>query len=207
MNGSIIGTLIKKDLTLLFRNRVLSILPLAFIAAIMEIISLATLIVEEYDRETLSVLLVTSLKMEALLTAKAITGTGFAFLQAVLLLAVTGILAANPLLLLPGLLLGSILVAGLGFLVAAFSRDMMAVIAWSMLVMIILFLPAFNVLFPGLISGWVKIIPSYYLTDLMHRAAHFEAGWVRMWKNLAMLVVFDLGLLALGYFALRRKIV
>lgn len=186
------------------RDRLIPIYAIFII--LMEIMGLAILIVEEHERGTLRALLVASVKMESLLTAKAITAIGLAFLQAVFLLAVTGTLTANPLLLLTGLFLGSFLVAGLGFLVAAFSRDMMTVIAWSILVMLVLFLPAFNILLPGLMSGWVRIIPSHYLTDLMHRVAHFDAEWTQMWKNLAILVLGDLGLLALGSLVLRRKL-
>ena len=146
------------------------------------------------------------MSLGSLLTAKAITGIGLAFLQAVLILTATGILIANPLILLTGLLLGSMLVAGLGFLVAALGRDIMTVIAWSIVVLLVLFMPAFNILLPGVMSDWVKIIPSHYLTDLMHRAVHFDAGWAQLWKNCILLLIIDLGLLAIGSFALRRKL-
>ena len=187
------------------RDRLLPIF--AVFVILMEIMGLATLIAEEYDRGTMSSLVVSSLPMESFLTAKAVTGVGVTFIQAVLLLAVTGTLFDGPLLLLTGLLLGSLLVAGIGFLVAAVSRDMMTVIAWSMLVMILLFMPAMNIVLPGLTSNWVKIIPSYYLTDLMHQVAHFGAGWTDMWRNVVFLFAFDLGLISLGLFALRRKTV
>ena len=187
------------------RDRLLPIFAMFII--LMEIMGLATLIAEEYDRGTMSSLVVSSLPMGSFLTAKAVTGVGMTFLQAVLLLAVTGTLFDGPLLMLTGLFLGSLLVAGIGFLAAAVSRDMMTVIAWSMLVMILLFMPAMNIVLPGLTSSWVKVIPSYYFTDLMHQVAHFGAGWTDMWKNVLYLLAFDLGLISLGFFALRRKIV
>jgi len=59
---------------------------------------------------------------------------------------------------------------------------------------------------PGVMSDWVKIIPSYYLTDLMHRAVHFDAGWAEIWKNCVLLLTIDLCLMAVGSFALRRRL-
>lgn len=185
------------------RDRLMPIYALFII--IMEIMGVAILITEEYDRGTLSALLVSSLNIRSLLIAKTLAGIGLAFLQAVLLLLITGTLTQSPLLLLTGLFFGSLLAAGLGFLVAAVSRNMMTVIAWSTLLMLVLFLPAFNILVPGLISEWAKIIPSFYLTDLMHRVIHFGAGWGQMWKHLVFLFIFDLGLLAVGGVAVRRK--
>ena len=185
------------------RDRLLPIFAVFIILA--EIMSMATLIAEEFDRGIINALRVTSMGLGSLLTAKAAAGVGLAFLQAVLLLAVTGCLWTKPLLLIAGLLLGSGLVVGLGFLVAAFSRDMMTVIAWSMPVMLILFLPALNVIMPGLISPWIRGIPSFYLTDLLHRTNHFEAGWGEMGRHLMILGLYDFLLVILGYLALRSK--
>lgn len=186
-----------------FRDRLVPLF--AVFILFMEIIGLGTLIAEEYDRNTISSLLVTSLKIRTLLTAKSITGAGMTFLQASVLLAATGALFHRPLLILVSLLFGSFLVVGIAFLIAAVSRDMMTVIAWSMLAMILLFLPALNILLPGLVSGWIKIIPSYHLTDVMHKVVHFDFGWGQVWHRLTALLLIDLGLFALGALAMRRK--
>lgn len=186
-----------------FRDRLVPLFAVFII--FMEIIGLGTLITEEYDRNTISSLLVTSLKIRTLLTAKSITGVGMTFVQAAILLAATGALFNRPLLLLTSLLLGSVLVVGIAFLIAAVSRDMMAVIAWSMLVMILLFLPALNIILPGIISGWMKIIPSYHLTDVMHKVVHFDAGWRDVWGRLSSLLLIDMALLGFGALAIRRK--
>ena len=182
------------------------LLPLfAVFILFMEIIGLGTLITEEYERYTISSILVTSVKIPTLLIAKSCSGVGITFIQAAILLAATGSLFHRPLLLLSGLFLGSGLVVGIAFLLAAVSRDMMSVIAWSMLVMILLFLPTLDTIFPGLISDWMKIIPSYHLTDLIHRVVHFDAGWRQVWDRLIALLLFDCGLLILGALFMRRK--
>ncbi|MBT3273901.1 MAG: ABC transporter permease [Spirochaetales bacterium] len=172
---------------------------------LMEIMGLGTLIAEEFDRDTLSSILITSTSIGSVLTAKAITGVGITFVQALILLGVSGALFSGPLLLVTGLFFGSLLVAGLGFLIAAISKNMMTVIAWSMLVMIVLFMPALNVLLPGLVSDWIKIIPSYYLTNLIFQVAHFDAGWMELWRDIIFLIIFDFLFISIGVTALKRR--
>jgi hypothetical protein len=47
------------------------------------------------------------------------------------------------------LLLGSALVTAISFLIAAASRDLMSVMATGMLALILLAIPAFNIVLPG----------------------------------------------------------
>jgi ABC-2 type transport system permease protein len=186
------------------RDRLLPIIALFII--LVEVMGLAILIVDEFQAGTVTALRATGTPMSAFLSAKALTGISLAFLQAVLLLAITGAITAGPLLLLTGLLLGSLLVCGLGFLIAAPSNSMMTVFAWGSLAMLVLFLPGLNTIFPGMMTGWVKIIPSHYLADLMHRVVHFDASWSQLWGHLLILLGFDLGFLALGTLALKRRL-
>jgi len=60
-------------------------------------------------------------------------------------------------------------------------------------------------MFPGAVTGWVKVIPSYYLVDTVHRVANFGAGWGDVWLNLLILLGCDLALTWIGIIALRRK--
>ena len=181
-------------------------LPLfAVIILMMETLGLASLLTEEIEGRTLQALLVTPLRVEGLFAGKAITGVGLAFVQVALLMLVTGGLAQQPLLILLALFLGALLVTGLGFLLASVARDMMSVMAWGLLVIVILALPAFNVLLPGFVSGWVKAIPSYYLVDTVHRVANFGAGWGEVAQNLLLLLASALAAGAIGAFVLRRR--
>ncbi|MDD4876653.1 MAG: ABC transporter permease, partial [Dehalococcoidales bacterium] len=97
------------------------------------------------------------------------------------------------------------LVTGISFIIAAISKSFMSVLALGMLILIILFIPTFGVMFPGVASGWVKAIPSYYLVDTIHRASNFGVGWGDMWYNLVILMGFDLVLTWIGIVVLRRK--
>jgi ABC-2 type transport system permease protein len=95
---------------------------------------------------------------------------------------------------------------GIGFIIASLAKgDMMSVFSWGIPVFIILFIPLFGVIFPGTITGWVKVIPSYYLVDAVHRASNFGAGWGDVGLSLLILFGVDIALTAIGIWALGRK--
>ncbi|MFC1945720.1 ABC transporter permease [Chloroflexota bacterium] len=178
---------------------------LAIFIVIMETMFLANLIAEEVQRGTAQALLVTPMTTGELFVGKAIIGVGLAFVQALLFMAIVGGLSVQPVIIILTLLLAAIMVTGLGFLVAAVSKDFMSVLAWSMPIFIIMMVPAFGVLFPGSITGWIKVIPSYYLVDTVHRAASFGSGWGDLWSNLLILAGFCAVFLLAGILILGRK--
>ena len=122
--------------------------------------------------------------------AKGITGIGLAFGQAALFMAIVGGMNHQPVIIITTLLLGAIMVTGIGFIIASLAKDFMSVLAWGMVTLIPLFIPSFGVLIPGSVTGWIKVIPSYYLVDTVHRTAGFGAGWSDIWLNLLILVGF-----------------
>jgi ABC-2 type transport system permease protein len=185
------------------RNRMRTLFAVLLI--ITETMGMANLITEEVERRTINALLVTPVSVKELFTAKAITGIGLAFVQAVVFMTIVGGMNQQPLIMLVALLLGSVLVTGLGFIVAALAKDMMSVMAWSMVALFPMMIPSFGVMFPGLVTGWVKVIPTYYLVETVHRVANFGAAWGDIWLNLVMLFGFDVALVLIGTIALRRR--
>lgn len=185
------------------RDRMRPLFALALI--LFETIGLASLITEEIEYGTARALLTTPMTVKDLFVSKAIMGILLAFGQGVLLMAILGGLSSQPLIIITTLLLGAIMVTALGFLIASISKSMMSVMGWGMVIMIALLLPTFTVLFPGSISGWVQAIPSYYLSDTIHRAASFNMGLSDLWQNLAILTGMNAVLIWLGIAALRRK--
>jgi len=137
--------------------------------------------------------------------AKGITGISLAFGQASIFLAVTGGFSQQPLVIIVALLLGSGLATAIGFLLAARGKDLMSVMAWSVPVLLLLLIPGLVVMFPGVTSDWIKVIPSYYLVDTVHLAANFDAGWADVWSNLLILLLLSLVFFGLGIVALRRR--
>ncbi len=181
-------------------------LPLfAVLILTVETLGLASLISAEIEAGTLRALLITPMRLEGLFVAKGTVGVGLAFVQAIVLMAVTGGLSQQPLLIIVALLLGSLLVTGLGFLLAAVSTDIMSVMAWGVPVILLLGLPAISLLLPGLTTNWVEAIPTFYLVDTVYQAANFNVGWSGAWPNLLILLAFSLAFLGLGILVLRRK--
>ncbi len=185
------------------RRRMLPLL--AVFALLMETLGLASLISSEVESGTLRALLVTPVRVPDLFLSKGIVGVGLAFAQAVLLMAITGGLNRQPLIILLALLLGAAMVTGLAFLVASVARDFMSVIGYGMVAVILLAIPGVAVALPGFISGWVRILPSHYLVDTVHRAVNFDAGWADLGLNLVVLAGFSVLFVALGILALRRR--
>lgn len=186
------------------RQRMLPVL-VVFILMI-EAWGLATLISTEAETGTLRALLVTPLRVEGLFLSKGATGMLMAFTQVALLLLITGGFRNDPLLMASVLLLGSLLVTGLSFLIASVSRDMMSVLGWGMLVMIVLALPAFNVLLPGLATGWIKVIPSFYMVDAIYKLINFGSGWMQLSSSLLILLGFAIAFFSLGVLAMKRRL-
>ena len=177
----------------------------AVLLLLTETFGLASLISEEVERRTIQALLVTPVAVKDLFAAKGITGISLAFGQAALLMAIVGGMSGQPLIILTALLLGAVLVTGTGFLMAALGKDLMSVMAWGVVVMVLLSVPAVTVMFPGTVSGWIEVIPSYYLVDTVHQASNFGAGWGVVWRNLLMLLGFNVVIVWAGIMALRRR--
>ncbi|MDT8304778.1 MAG: ABC transporter permease [Anaerolineae bacterium] len=186
-----------------YRDRMLPLF--AVLILMMETMGLASLVSSEISGGTIEALLVTPLRVEGLFTAKAVFGVGLAFVQAAFLVAVTGALDEQPLLILLLLLLGSVLVTGVAFLIASVASDMMSVMGWGIVGVLVMSLPAFSVLVPGLTTEWVKVIPTYYLVDGVYRVVNHGAGWADMSQNLLALLLFSVVFLVLGIVVLRRR--
>ena len=145
------------------------------------------MITEEIEHRTIQALLVTPVSVKDLFAAKGITGITLAFGQGALFMALVGGLNEQPAIVILALLLAALLVTGVGFLIASLAKDMMSVLAWGVLALVILVIPAMGVLFPGVITGWAKVIPSYYVIDTVDRVANYASGWPDIWQNLVIL--------------------
>ena len=185
------------------RDRMLPMI--AVFVLLFETLGMANLMSGEVEARTLQALLITPLTLRELFTGKAITGVGMAFSQALLLVVITGGLSNQPVIILVALFLGALLATGIGFLLASTGKDMLGILAWGILALLILILPALGIIFPGTITNWAKLIPSYYLVDTLNRAFNYGVSNQLALTNLAVLLVIDVIILWLGIWALRRK--
>jgi ABC-2 type transport system permease protein len=181
-------------------------LPLfAIFALLMETFGLASLLAQEIQTRTINALLVTPMGIWEVITAKGITGVALTFTQAALLLLILGGFQRQPLIILVTLLLGAVLATAIGFLMGAGGKDLLSVMGMGIPVFILLSIPTIGIAFPGVLTRWARIIPSYYLADTIHQVANFGHGWRQVWQNLLILLVVDVVLLSASVLVLKRK--
>ncbi len=185
------------------QDQMRTILPSILI--IVQLFSLATLISEEFEGRTVRAVLVSPANIVDFFVAKGVFGVGMAFGQGLIIAAIIGGLATQGGIVILTLLLASLAITGMGFLCGAFSKDNMSAVSWSFVVMMLLLMPAMTALTPG-VSNWVRIIPSYYFVDTLHRAMNFGMGWADLWSNLLIMAGFATAFITLGILALRRKV-
>jgi ABC-2 type transport system permease protein len=185
------------------RNRMLPLF--AIVILMFETMGLASLMAEEIQAGTIRALLVSPMSTREFFVAKGIMSVSLVLVQASILMLAVGGFAIEPLIVLTTLLLGSLLVTGIGFLMGAAGKDMLSVMSWGILAMFVLMVPAFGVIFPGTMTGWAKLIPSYYLVDSLHQVINFGAGWEQVGSNMLILLVWIVALLTAGALVLKRK--
>ncbi len=171
----------------------------------MELWALANLITEETSSKTLEAILMTPATISDVIIAKGIVGTFLAFSEAVILAALLQVLGTNTAFVLITLLLGALMVTGIAFVIATFSKDIISVTGYAMLAMIFLIIPAIAVIIPGSASGWVKLFPSYYLVEVFDQVVTYGESFTAFWKNILILIAFNLAVFPLGILLLRRK--
>ena len=193
--------LLGRDIPLRDRMRPL----FAIFLLIMEMFALADLIIVEVERRTIQGLLATPMRVREFFTAKCITGVLLAFIQATLFMVIAGGMNSQPLIVITALLLGALLVTGISFLTASLAKDFMSSLGWILIALIVMITPAVGIMMPGTITGWAKIIPSYYIVLPIHQAVHYGSGWGDVWHYLLVLVGFDIAFVWIGIAALRRK--
>lgn len=182
-------------------------LPLfLMLIVLIEVFGLSAILNRDIENGTARALISGPLRLHQLFAGKALMGMILAFGQVLLLSIVMGAVFTAPLLLLATLLVGSFLMVGIGFLIAALAKDNPSVMAWSILFIIPLMIPGLLTVLPGLGTAWMEIIPSFYFVDSMHRILNFGAGWADVSGNLALLFVGGAATLAIGTTALRRRI-
>ena len=187
-----------------YRDRLLPVL--VFFMLITGTFILANLITSELENRTVQALMTTPMNVIDLFVGKAIVGIILSFSAAVIIIISTGALNQNIFLIIISLLFGSIMVTGLAFIIASISKDVMSVVAWGTLFIIVLSLPSFIVMFPGPISGWVRVIPSFYIVDILNRAINYDIGWSGNAENLIFTTGFVFVIVFLGIIILRRKV-
>jgi ABC-2 type transport system permease protein len=180
---------------------------IAFFILMMETFALASLISNEVLQRTVTALLVTPLRVSHFILAKTIFGTILALGQAVIVLALVGAFsAANWLLLLLIVFLGSLLFTAVAMLVGSAGKDFIGQLMYSLLFLIPLMIPAFAVLLPGSVASWVSFLPSYPIVRLLYDVTIQEKLWADSMVLLGIAALWVLAIFAAGLLVLKRKV-
>ena len=179
---------------------------LAFFVLMTETFALATLVAAEVQTRTVTAVLVTPATRADFLAAKGVVGTGVAFTEATLIMALIGGFATGAPILLVALLLGAALVTGIGMVAGSFGRDFMGVLFTSILVMIPLMIPAFSALFPGAANTWVQVLPTYGFVQTVVEVTTIGAGWADVAPDLLLLTGWTVAAFVIGWVLLGRRV-
>jgi ABC-2 type transport system permease protein len=179
---------------------------LAVFLLMMEMMSLASLIAQEIRSKTVTAVLVTPARTSDFLAAKTLLGTGLAFAEVALMMLAIKSFGSEPFVLLTALLLASFLVTGLALLAGSTGRDFIEILLFSVLLIVPMMIPAGAALFPGTAATWIKILPSYGMTEAIVRAVAYGAGWAETAGYLLMTLAWCALVFAAGVLMLRRKV-
>jgi ABC-2 type transport system permease protein len=185
------------------RDRMLPLLILTTFS--IELMGLANLISEEIERKTAQALMVTPLTSNQFFSSKAVMGIGLALTEVLVIILATGKITTSPGIVFAVLLTGSLMITGVGFLIASIAKDMLSVISWSTLFLLILSLPGISLIFPTMAGSWIKAIPSYYLSDILNKTLNYGSGWQDAFLSLGILAASGLIMLFGGSALLKRR--
>ena len=180
---------------------------LAFFVLMVETFAMASLISMEVLQRTVTALVVTPMRVWHFLAAKTIFGTGLAFSQGLLILALVGAFTpANWSLLLTTIFIGAILFTSVAMVIGAAGKDFFDQLMYSLLFIVPLMIPVFTVLFPGTAAAWVRFLPSYPIIHLIVGATIYDAGWQESLAELAYALAWVVVLFGTGLYVLKRKV-
>lgn len=178
---------------------------LAFFLIITETLGLSNLISEELENKTIFALLSTPVTVGEIFFSKGVLGLITTLLPSMLFIIVTFGFKNFPSILLL-LLLGSLFTISIGFLVGSVAKDLMSIIGYGMVIFIIFLIPSFSILAPGTLSSWIKIIPSFYIVDGLHKIINFNSSLNAITFNILILIITSLTLFLFSSFILKRRL-
>jgi ABC-2 type transport system permease protein len=137
----------------------------AMIVLMMELLAVASLLGRELRGGTVRALLTTTVSVRSYFASKVIFGALLAFVQALIVAAITGGLATNAHLVVLHLMAGALMFTGVGLMVGCKARDLIEIVTWGMGPIILGLIPAVTALLPGNAPLWVKVLPTYPLVE------------------------------------------
>ncbi len=165
----------------------------------------ATAVINEKEKKTLQALVITPTTMEEVFAAKGVFGIVLSLVMGIVILILNQAFGANPTLLILVLALGAIMAAVIGLILGAVIKDLTTLFATWKTAGIVLFGPAIVYMFPQ-IPEWIgKLFPTYYLIQPIIKISQRGGSWHDIATDVFILVGFDLLLVGVLVFALRKS--
>jgi ABC-2 type transport system permease protein len=152
----------------------------------------ATSLVMEKQRDTLTAVVVTSVRLEEVFFSKGLIGTVLAVIVGLLTLLLNqGFGGQLPLLILV-LALSAASAAGFGLMLGYFAKDITSLFTIIKGIGLLLYAPALVFLFPGLPQWIGRLFPTYYMMNPVNEISLRGVGWAEVAPDLAVLAVMIL---------------
>jgi ABC-2 type transport system permease protein len=174
-------------------------------ALMMEMWTIATLIIEETSAGTMRAVLVTPARPSDIITAKTLVGGLYTIGVVSVILVLTQSIRGDPAALVFGILLGALLAVSLGLLLGSLTKTITGSYIYVSVPMLVLILPGLVLLVPGLSHDAIRLIPTYYLVDALERVLNSGASLGDVWRQYATIAVLDTVFFCAGVLSLRRR--
>ncbi|MGM0597613.1 MAG: ABC transporter permease [Myxococcota bacterium] len=180
---------------------------LLFLVLMMDALALAGLVATEIELKTASAIMVTPATTSDLILAKGLTGAILGFIQTLIFLVASLSFGLNPVQVLLLVLTGAFLVSGVGMLAGSSGQGFITNIFIGALFLIPLMIPPVALLYPGEVSLWVKLMPSWGITKGLVESYIYGLSWkdFALYLGVSFLWIGTLFLVARAF--LKRKVV
>jgi ABC-2 type transport system permease protein len=167
----------------------LFILLLVLALTMAGMMAIPILLVEEKEKRTLDVLLLSPAGPAEIVASKAITGLIYSLTVAGLIVALNRGWVGNWPVTAVTVVLGAFFMIAAGLLLGSLLRTMMQVNTWVTVLMLVLMIPGWGSLaeLPSAAQTVLHLLPTYYLADTLQQALAGEATFARVGTNLVVL--------------------
>jgi ABC-2 type transport system permease protein len=130
------------------------------------------LLVEEKEKHTMEFLLISPVTPQEVVAGKALTGLVYSAIGAATMLLLNHGWTGNWPVTLLAAVLGALFLVAVGLLMGSIFQTMMQVNTWSSIFLLLLMMPTwFTVIqLPSAVNTVIRLIPTYYLADLLNRS-------------------------------------
>lgn len=146
----------------------------------------AASILDERQKGTLNAVLATPATMPQFLLAKALFAGVLALLMGVVTLLINRAFGEQPLVIVAGLAVGTVMLVELGLILGLWAKDMNTLYTWIKAGGILVVLPGLLALFPNLPQWIAQLAPTYYFLQPIYDASLNNAGLDQVWPDLAI---------------------